>query len=186
MSSIRNVVHALKETNTDYQKINNGSGYHCCVADTSMADTETLNLCFKTPTDCLIHIKHQFSAKAAGNLAIYEDATWSGGKTGVQRSIIPKNRYNQRTSHMYDDWGENVSGSGYWGQSGMMKYGVSGLSGNLLCRDYVFASKFFGSSEAILDSKMVLKTGTQYAYVYTANAATNAGQIILDWDERPL
>jgi len=62
-----------------HHEIHDGDTYEYHFTDTVMADTETINIAFKTPsvTTKEIHLVIEFAAKVAGHLEILEAATWT-------------------------------------------------------------------------------------------------------------
>lgn len=178
--TMRNVVFELQEiknrilTEAHYE-LHRGNSYNFAIYDNVMSDGDYLSAGFKTGTgEC--HMIVDFASKDAARLTLYEDATWSGGQTGTQAIVYNRNRRSSNMSNLYDDW----RASGVWESSGMVKVGMSGISGTEIYHIHVYGAMDWmtGLEEFVLD------TGTQYAVILEAKTDSNAGYMSVNWYEK--
>ena len=161
-------------------EIHQGYSYAVAVYDGTLASGEYIEACFKSPLTKEMHIVTNFAALANVKLEYFENCDWSGGQTGTQ--VVVGNR-NRRKTHLesaiLDDW----RASGVWEPSGMIKQGVSGMSGSLMYTKYAFGAKFASIAETRGRAEFITETGIQYCLRLTSLEAANGAQLEIDWYE---
>lgn len=163
---------ALFITNFPHHKIHEGSAYLLDIVDTSMGNTEYIGVSFTTPAAVAgkIHLIMSFAAKAASHLDLIEiPQTLTNGTV-----VVPLNRDRNSDNESaltsvktYDSTASDVITAG---------------TGTVIHDLYTWADKKTGGESRDTD-EIILKASTSYAVKLTADAATNAGHIILSWYE---
>jgi hypothetical protein len=159
-----------------HHKIHNEQHHVVTVVDTSMGATDTLILAFKTHATKQIHVVIFPNFKAAGHIEIIEGPTWTTN-TGVQVTARNRNRISSNVPPIQGDGG---AGGFVEGEIVENPTGLSG--GTVIPVDYSFVGNF-AESRPRDNNEFILKKNTQYAIRLTADAATNAGFIKLDFYE---
>lgn len=166
----------IRRIDFEHYKIHKGEAYGCAVLDASMGDGDALIITFKTPnTDKFINMTITYSTKAGGHMEVIEAPTWDSESGSVQ-PIRNKNRNSSNTSGITEDSGQAAFTAG---NAALNQTSVAG--GTTVCKSYVFGAARIGGSDHCQET--ILKKNTQYAFKYTADGATNAGFIKLEWYE---
>jgi len=168
-----------------HHEIHEQHAFTTLFTDTSMADTETIILAFKTMSaPKFVHFEASFSTLVGGHFQIWEGATWTTN-TGTATAITCRNRaHGVCNSDLLEDKTAtpvftvthnilaNVTGLGTGSATGLLNGG-----------DYAFGvkGKVAGGERGL--AEYVLKPNTQYAVVFTADGSLNKGQVVLDWYE---
>ena len=168
----------LTTSNDSHRHIHEGNFYSAKVADTSMTVNDTLRICFKTPnTTKWMHMLADYTGKAAGYFSIVEGATWTAS-TGTQ--LVPRN--GDRNSTNTTGALEDTTGTFTASKVLYNPTGYSTVAGTTIVTVYNFAAK------SVLDrmrdeEELVLDQNQTYAFEYRATAASNAGELHLNWYE---
>jgi hypothetical protein len=162
-----------------HHEIHEGDAFITDAVDESMANTDTLILAFRTPpTDSpRIHMVMSFAAKAAGHLDFIEGPTWTN-QTGSQNPIYNRARFSSNTSDLRED-----QSSATFQATGNVILNPTGLAGGTVLESFYTWSDKKSTTQQRGQAEFVLNTDVQYVVRFTADEATNAGQIILDWYE---
>lgn len=162
----------------EHHEVHAGDSYISDVVDTSMGDGDTLVLAFKTPnTTKWAHMVVSGWCKTAGHVDIIEAPTWTTG-TGSQNPIYNRDRNSSNTSVLLEDT------TGTFTASSNMVLNPTGESGGTVIHDfYMGTDKKTGGEIPRGIAEFILKQNTAYIIKLTADAASSAGQIILNWYE---
>lgn len=163
-----------------HHEIHAGDSFHACGTDTSMGNSDTLILAFKTASGTKrIHLFHSFITLTGGHFEIIEGPTWTN-QTGTKQPIYNRKREaSMNSSSLLEDQAQ----VGFVASDNMI-LNPTGLSGGTAIHThYAYGQKnqFTGRGRDI--EEMILKPDTQYAIRFTADAASNAAQMLLDFYE---
>ncbi len=164
----------------EHHEIHEGDAFHSGGVDTSMANTDTLILAFKTPPGTKrVHILHSFVTLTGGHLEIIEGLTWTN-QTGTKQAILNRKREaSMDSSGMLEDQAQ----AGFVASDNMI-LNPTGLSGGTVIHThYAYGEKNFFAGQGRGTEEFILKPDTQYAFRFTADAASNAAQIMLNFYE---
>lgn len=164
----------------EHKEIHSKDSFHVDTTDTSMANNDTLVVAFKTPAGTKRgHMVIGFHSKGMANIQMLEGPTWDN-ESG---SLLPiYNRFREDapdSSVLLEDAGQ----ASFTATNNLILNPASLAGGAALDTLYTFASRNreTGGSRGI--HEWVLEPDEQYAIVLTANEASNAGQLIVDWYE---
>jgi len=170
-------------TSPEYEA-HEGHAFTIATVDETLADAETINICFKTcsPTGMeRAHFYAGFSTLVGGSLELLESPTWTTN-TGTATAIINRGRQDYPNRSAFE---EDKTYTPTFMPTNKLLVNVTGLAGGTsLWKRYAWGEK--GKIEAgdyRAENEFLLKCGTQYAVVFTAIGASNKGQIILNWIE---
>lgn len=168
---------SLRVTVSPHSEIHEGGAYVTDVATTTLANGSTVSLAFKTPnTTTEIHMVAAFASKAEGHISILENATWTGS-TGSQNIIYNRDRNNSKISIVQEN-----TDSAFTATSNAV-VNPAALTGTIIHSFYTWSTKQADTGKERDSNEFDLKINTVYAFRLTADAASNAGQIILNWYE---
>jgi hypothetical protein len=165
----------------EHNEVHRGDSYTVNLVDTSMADTETINIAFKTPnTTKYINMSIDWVTKAGGHLELIEAPTWTN-QSGTSIAIINRNRVSSNSSGLLHD----LTTTTFAAASKVSANVTTILTTNATTIDvsYLFGSATKGEAESRGHSEFILNADTQYVIRYTADGGTNAGFIKLIWNE---
>jgi len=159
-----------------------GHAFTTGAADITLADTETLNIAFRTCEHAhKVHLYPEFTTLVGGYCDLLEAPTWDTG-SGVLTNII--NRKRSRTP-IQSDLEQDDSATPVFVKTNQVLTNVDNLAGGtILCRRYAWGEK--GKVEAggfRAENEFLLREDTQYAVRFTAIGANNTAQIVLNWIE---
>lgn len=163
-----------------HQGVHDGDTYHYHITDDTMADTETIIIAFKTPATTVkeIHMVIDFSAKVAGHLEIIEAATWTK-QSGTKATPINVKRGSNNESYLSG----NETTTTF--TEGEIAHGVTTIlttNATTIETIYTFDAKKYNTINREL-GEWILKGGTTYVIRFTADGASNAGDIRMRWYE---
>ena len=147
-----------------HHQIHEGNAFHMAAVDDTMGDGDTLIVTLTTPdTDKEIHITFWFDTLAGAHLEIITGITSHTG--GV--AITPKNlNLNSTNTTVTTETKSNPTLTG----------------GTVLGSIYAFGSRR-ATAGASHSNELILEKNTKYAWKMTADGATNAIYLHLDWYE---
>jgi hypothetical protein len=177
---------AQKTITYPHHEIHDKCSFICWHTVTSLGDGGTVIIAFKTMAGTKrVHLEGVFSTLTGGHLAIWEGATWNQG-SGIALPIINRFREPSPTSSILLENRGQVTPTA----SDEMMGTVTGLATGsvLLANPYVFGDIGGGNNPGSGGSgssrgEFVLEPDQTYAIVFTATAASNGGQIRLEWYE---
>lgn len=163
-----------------HHEIHSGSAFFSTAEDTSMADSETLALAFKTAnTTERAHMLIAWSTKAGGLIELLEGPTWTTS-TGSQEPIYNRKRLTSMHSSMLL---EDTAGS-FSATDNLVLNPTALAGGTAIWEERAWSATGQAQASAGRDvAEWVLKPDTQYAVRFTAAGGTNAGAIALHWYE---
>lgn len=163
-----------------HHEIHEGDSFHCCGTDTELADEATLILTFKTPAGTKrVHMLHSFVTLTGGHLEILEGATWTN-QTGTKQPIFNRKREaSMNNSGILEDQAQ----AGFVASNNMILNPDSVAGGTAIHTHYAYGAKNFYSGQGRELEEFILKPATQYAFKFTADAAANAAQMMLNFYE---
>ncbi|GAG97041.1 unnamed protein product [marine sediment metagenome] len=169
---------ALAAMPYDEVQKNAGNAFMVHLADTTLADTETVSMAFQTPAATIktIRMRVQWSCRTPAHLDVLETASWTSG-TGSTIAILNRARDSTTTSKLLDD----SAGTGYVSQSYMVTTPTS-LTGTSIMKKYSFTTTK-SEDEGQHTTELTLKASTLYGVQLTADAGTSAGNLVLLWHE---
>jgi len=166
---------------TAHKKIHDGKSYLGFTHTGALGDTETMQMCWKTPDTGEWHMIVKYDTKVAAHVELLEGPQWSGGQTGTNAAVFNRNRQSANVSTLLTDW----QSSGTFAASGAMHVGVSGLSGGTQIWDsHAYAIKRAPGIKDRGQNEIDLQTGTKYAVRLTSDAASNAAHLQVNWYEK--
>lgn len=105
--------------------------------------------------------------------------TWSGNlHSGLESPIGNRNHRKNTASTLL----VNLSQAGFVA-TGYLMTDLTGLNGTIVDTEYIFEGKFDSAAENRGKHEYVLQTGEQYCFRFTSDAASNSGQLRLNWYE---
>ncbi len=169
--------HALQTIDYAHHETHSGSSFHADTVDTSMGNTDTLVLAWRTPlAKKKMHLTVGWAAKAAGHVELIENPLWTAG-TGTKVSIINNNRSSTKATQVQ----ENTTGSWLKAESVILNP-TAFRDGKVILSGYTWAVSAITTIDRE-DQERVLNFNTDYGLRYTADAATNAGFVHIGWYE---
>ena len=162
----------------EHHEIHNGDSFVTDTVDADMGNGATLILAFRTPnTAKWSHMIVGFGSKAAAHLDVIEGPTWNN-QSGAQNPIYNRDRNSATSSTLLED----QSGPAFSATDNVI-LNPTGLAGGTIIHDlYTWSDKKVTTKDRD-QAEIILDQDTQYAIRLTADAATNAGQVILNWYE---
>ena len=163
----------------DHHELHEGEAFMAHAVDTSMAATDKLIMAFKTSDSArLIHMVVSGHFKAAGHIDVDEGCTWTA-ETGTATTI-----YNRERDGTFSSSGilENADQAAFTVSSAFVLNPTGYSAGTVIHSDYTFAQGPVGGGTRATE-EIVFARDTTYFFVYTADGATNAADLELDWDE---
>jgi len=160
--------------------IHKGKHFTAFNDESTMADTETINFAFKTPTSAngYIHMVVELSTRAGGLLEILEGATWTA-KSGTIFVPINSERNSANTSVIRG----NETTTTFTANE--IAYDVTTIVTTAATTiEYL---RLFGDKKDPVVRRgareLILKADTTYVIRFTADGGTNGANIRLDWYE---
>ena len=168
-----------------HHKIHDEESFHTEFVDETLADNATIILAFKTMSGTKrAHMWFDFTTLVGGDLQVWEEATWDTN-TGVVNPILNLKRLASMTS---SGLLEDLSATPVFTATDNVLSNVTNLgtgSATSIHHFYAWGIKGKAPAGGARDvEEHVLKPETQYAVVFTADGASNRGQIQLDWYEQ--
>lgn len=161
-------------------EVHEGHAFISDAVDTSMADTATLILAFKTPAGTKrAHMVIEFTTLVGGHLDIIEGPTWDN-QSGTKNPIYNRFREAAMTSSVLL---EDQAQPGFVASDNVILNPTNVAGGTVLHDLYGFGKKEKFPSDSRDVSEWILKPDTQYAIRFTADGGSNKGQVILNWYE---
>ena len=161
-----------------HAKMHEGDAYSASVVDTTLADTEFIDLCFKTPATKLMHMTFDYKSLTGLKLEIFEGATWDA-QTGTAVPVFNMYRDSANTSGVL----ENRSTAAFLASSELMSNPTTPAGGTAILTDYLFGAANKLPEAGGSRVEQILKAGTLYRIRLTSTAANNSGQIRVSWYE---
>lgn len=163
---------------TPHHEVHEQCAFICDVVDTSMGLNDTLILAWKTMSaPKYMHFIMRFASKAAAHIELLEGPTWDN-QSGAQIPIFNRARFGIKTSVVLED-----QSSGGFTATENMNANPTTLAGGTVVHDFYDWSDHKTTAKDRDSDEIILKADTQYAVVLTADAAVNAGQLLLTWYE---
>lgn len=183
-SPIDSMSAALNSIDFAHHEKHEGNSFESGAVDETLADNETIILAFKTMTGTKrAHIFFGFHTLVGGDLAVWEEATWTTN-TGT---LIPI--YNDKREVSMNSSGllEDKTATPTFTATNNILLNPTGLGTGSAINIYPrYAwgqrNQILAGGERDIEEK-ILKPDTQYAVVFTADGGSNKGQIILGWYE---
>lgn len=161
-----------------HHEVHEGCAYLATLLNTSMASGSTSIIAFKTPnTTTQLHFIFEFASKAEAHMELIEGPTWSTG-SGSQLSIINRDRNSADTSLVLED-----TGGGFTATSNLISDPTTFTGTSILEVPYTWSTKQADTGKGRDLSEFILKQNSTYGLRLIADAASNAGQITLNWYE---
>ena len=150
-------------------RINGGKGYSASVRAATLANAATLNAAFKTPAAVDVHLIIEGWALVRAHYDLLSAATWDS-TSGTAVTIYNRDRGSTNTTGVLGDkTGAFVAGT--------VVQDVTTLAGTVL------ESVDLGPGSRQSTTEWILARDTQYAVRLTADAASNAGNLLLIYYE---
>lgn len=160
-----------------HHEVHEGNAFVYNEVDESMLDDAVVMIVFRTPaTGKKIHFFWDVNWKAAGHIQLFEGPTWTQG-SGTQRPIFNRNRASGNNSVILED----TTGA-FLPTMNVISKPALFAGGTVIRAEYVFSDKKIGGQSRD-DNEMILAPDTQYGFICTADAGTNAVNILLSWYE---
>lgn len=166
----------------EHHEAHEGSSFMADLADTSMANGETLILAFKTDAtaDLRAHVLVSFTTLVGGDLAVFEAPTWTA-ETG---SLVPILNRKREASMGSSTLLEDQAQAAFTASDNLVGNPTGLAGGTLLRRTWAWGRQAtIGAGGERGTKEIILKPGTAYAVVFTAAGASNTCQVCLDWYE---
>jgi hypothetical protein len=157
-------------------KVQEGRYFQTSAVNTSMGSGDTLSIALKTPATPNINMTASFKSKASAHFDIVEGVTWVTS-LGTQNPIYNRDR----NSTIFSTVSEDVTGS-FVSSNNAILNPASLANGTIIDPDYTWTEEKTTVKEKGT-AALKLKNSTQYAFRLTADEATNAGQVKLNWYE---
>jgi len=167
--------------NFEHGMVHDGDAYEYHFTDATMADTETINIAFKTPavTTKQIHILVEFGFKVAGHMEIIEAATWTA-KSGTAVTPINANRNSENVSTLLGN--ETTTTFTTANELALNVTTVLTTVATTIETRYTFDAKKSDAAPRGL-FEWILKAGTTYVIRLTADGGSNAAWVRMRWYE---
>jgi len=173
---------ALVTISVDRHQIHQGLSFLTGAVKTSMADTSTIILAFKTPPGTRrAHMSFKFSSLLGAHVDVIEAPTWDN-QSGTLNPIFNRKRESAMTSStLLED-----SGQAAFTATDNVILDPTGLAGGLtVVSIFGFGDKKAFPGTGVDPSEGILMPDTQYALVFTADGGpANQGQLALRWHEQ--
>lgn len=162
-------------------EVHEQDAFLCCHQDTSMSDTDTIVMAFKTPPGTKrMHLVYSFSTLAGGHLEIFKDSTWDA-ETGTLAPICNRFQLDTPASSAVL---ENQAQAGFVASDNMIADPTNLTHGTAVIPVvYAFGNKQISGGSSRDIEEIVLEPDTLHTILFTADGNTNAGQIYLNWYE---
>lgn len=163
--------------------VHEGSAFIADFDDDTMADNDTIILAFKTMAAPIkAHMIIGFTTKVGGVIEMFEGATWTA-QTGTEVAIINRKRTGTPPS---SGLLANQAQAGFVAAD-VVNANPTGLNvGGATRIQRIIAWKPQGVGEVGGErdvAELLLREQTQYAIRFTADGATNAAEVFMDWYE---
>lgn len=171
---------SLKTVTFGHHEIHAGTSFVTDAVGTSMANADTLALAFKTASGATTraHLTITFSTKAGCHVELIEAPTWDTS-SGSQNAI-----YNRKREASMNSSGMLEDTAGSFSATDNVVLNPTTLAGGTSIRTmYLFGVSPGRPQMARETEEFPLKPDTQYAVRLTADGATNAGHLALNWYE---
>ena len=163
-----------------HHEIHGGSSFVCDAVDIDMGDTDTLVLAFQTAAGTKrVHILVDYITLTGGHVDILEGPTWDNESGDLNPIFNRKREAAMESSNILEDSGQ----APFTATDNMILNPANLAGGTIVHCLYAFGNKNQFSGGAREVDELILKPDTQYAYRFTADAASNAAQMTLNWYE---
>ncbi len=173
------------ETITDaHHHVHEGEAFVADFTNSALGDTETINICFKTPVGTKrANLVGEFTSLVGGEFEIWEGPTWTTGSGNTQEAVNRFRKPAMTGTGMLEDKTATPS----FTATNNVLIDTLGLNTTPAMRIHHWHA--WGKKEKISaggardTSEIILKPDTTYAALFTAVGASNKAQIVLNWYE---
>ncbi len=177
------LTHTLQVISYPHHEIHGGSSFLSDIVDESMGDDDTLILAFKTPPGSKrIHLLIEASTLVGGDVVLWENPSWAS-ESGSLNPIINRNRQATMDSSILL---EDQAQAAFTASDNLVGNPTdwSTVEATELHHVYAWGLNNRAVAGAARDvNEWILKPGTKYGIIFTADGGSNKAQVILNWYE---